>query len=1180
MAETRPPFDPMFAEHNRILGEGGLDNLAIPYAQQLDRERGAAALDAVRARVQQEGGGVSPDAGAEAGATPAVSGAAPADQPGLARRVAGGAAAVAGDVGRGLIESPGQAVAGVAAGVNETLESIDHLLDWLDRNTGFVLSAGADLSGLEPPELPEGAAPDSITGGLVRGFAQFMVGWLGPGKFFKAGKQANTGRRIMQDAVRGSVADMAAFDEQESRLADLWQEMGLPDNVLTGYLAADPDDGEAEAKLKQAIEGAGIGVAVDGLVAGIRLVRAVRRERGAGQAIEGAGIGVAVDGLVAGIRLVRAVRRERGAGGDLMAEQAERWGRLSDEDIGVLLGEKPDAPLVRVGDRLEQSAEAVAEGMPAGGREIFINQARINTPEDVKAVLVRTAEAFADDIDEARRGVRSHEVTQQVADNLGMSVADVLARRNGQPFNAEEAVAARRVWAATAAQLLAAAERATGPNAGSVDLYAFRRALAVHHAVQSQVLGARAETARALNAWAIPAGGNTEAARQVQLALDAYGGAGDAQDLARRLTILAKNGGDAGAIFRFTEKAAMARTADVVRAVWINGLLSSPKTHAVNILSNTGVALQQIVERAGARGIANMDEAFGGPGGVTPGEAIAMAHGLIGSLGDAFRLAAKALRTGVATGPTKIELPARNLSAEVEASFGAGRFGHFVGATVNAPGRLLMAEDEFFKTIGYRMEVRAQAVRQATGEGLEGDALRGRIAELVADPPENIRLSAADAALYNTFTNSLGRPGQLALKLRESVWGGWLAVPFLRTPANIVRYSFERTPFAPLVGQWRADIAAGGARRQIALARVATGSAVMAMALDWAASGQVTGRRPPGAEGENWDRLGIQEYSIRVGDQWYSFNRADPFGITMGFAADVQSMIRRGEIADDDADEWQELTAMAIAAVGQVTLNKTWMQGFADLVEVASDPERHSESYVTDLVASFVPFSSLMRTVETAVDPTRRDVNSPWEAIESRMAVLSERLTPRRDLWGETIVIESDQGRFHDFFSPIAARTMEDSPIDRELLRIGYYPGRINKRTSWSAGSAGAVTVDFTRWPEVYGEYVRLAGNGANPAWGGLGARDFLDQVVTGNSAFSPLYELRTDGPDGGKADFVRETIQTARANARRAIWNDPRFGDFRGYVEELQAQAAGTWDPALLGAPPRVPRQLPNFAR
>jgi hypothetical protein len=58
------------------------------------------------------------------------------------------------------------------------------------------------------------------------------------------------------------------------------------------------------------------------------------------------------------------------------------------------------------------------------------------------------------------------------------------------------------------------------------------------------------------------------------------------------------------------------------------------------------------------------------------------------------------------------------------------------------------------------MELHAQAFRQARSEGLEGAALDQRVAAMVADPPPNIRLAAADAALYNTFSNPNGAFGQ------------------------------------------------------------------------------------------------------------------------------------------------------------------------------------------------------------------------------------------------------------------------------------------------------------------------------------------------------------------------------------------------------------------------------------
>ena len=100
-----------------------------------------------------------------------------------------------------------------------------------------------------------------------------------------------------------------------------------------------------------------------------------------------------------------------------------------------------------------------------------------------------------------------------------------------------------------------------------------------------------------------------------------------------------------------------------------------------------------------------------------------------------------------------------------------------IGA-VRIPGRALGAEDEIFKTLGYRMELNARALRQASEEVHGGkvapDKLKERIAELVENPPEDLRLAATDAALYQTFTNKTGafaekRAGQRVRWLERAV---------------------------------------------------------------------------------------------------------------------------------------------------------------------------------------------------------------------------------------------------------------------------------------------------------------------------------------------------------------------------------------------------------------------------
>jgi hypothetical protein len=44
---------------------------------------------------------------------------------------------------------------------------------------------------------------------------------------------------------------------------------------------------------------------------------------------------------------------------------------------------------------------------------------------------------------------------------------------------------------------------------------------------------------------------------------------------------------------------------------------------------------------------------------------------------------------------------------------------------------------------------------------------------------------------------------------------------------------------------------------------------------------------------------------------------------------------------------------------------------------------------------------------------------------------------------------------------------------------------------------------------------------------------DFLDALINGQHPMAEVYKLRSDGPDGSKADLIRATVQDYRNYAR-----------------------------------------------
>ena len=169
-----------------------------------------------------------------------------------------------------LALAPVRGIAGAAAGVANLFGADVQDNFGLGHSQGFV------------PGLTEGVV-QFLTGFIPVAGALGKVGALSKAAqgaaLVSKGRAAAVAVGAGRAAVAGATADFLAFDGNDPRLSNLIQTIPELQNPVTEFLASKAEDGEVLGRMKNVIEGAGLGLAADGILAlfraGKRLNKAV-----------------------------------------------------------------------------------------------------------------------------------------------------------------------------------------------------------------------------------------------------------------------------------------------------------------------------------------------------------------------------------------------------------------------------------------------------------------------------------------------------------------------------------------------------------------------------------------------------------------------------------------------------------------------------------------------------------------------------------------------------------------------------------------------------------------------------------------------------------------------------------------------------------------------------------------
>ena len=381
-----------------------------------------------------------------------------------------------------------------------------------------------------------------------------------------------------------------------------------------------------------------------------------------------------------------------------------------------------------------------------------LNLDKMDGPIDGVKVIDQVQDALADSgvlkdmgLDKAQSLKEVEEAAlKDVAEETGTPVnvlSDQLAAMElGARKTAEKIVAGKMVLQSTGRRVSELSDQVAKLDAsGDVDTAVERKlvdALTLHADVQASVQGLQTASARAVSAGRIR---TADALSDATLdRLQHFGGSKKVRKLAKQLQLAGNNKKARAKIIR---KANSNRFLGVANEIWINAILSGPKTHLMNMGSNAiNMLVRPAMRTAGGVMTGNpqqIEEGLRQYMYMTAelGESLKFIMALGMSKDDsALRNAMRSLwrEEGVLDTASKFDFnqtgSGRNFSAQNlrrnSATTGGIRDGAIdtAGKIIRASSRFLMAEDEFFKQIVFRSRLRAKVAstaRRMTDEDLD-----------------------------------------------------------------------------------------------------------------------------------------------------------------------------------------------------------------------------------------------------------------------------------------------------------------------------------------------------------------------------------------------------------------------------------------------------------------------------
>lgn len=736
----------------------------------------------------------------------------------------------------------------------------------------------------------------------------------------------------------------------------------------------------------------------------------------------------------------------------------------------------------------------------AGSPYTGMGKVRSNRP-DVTTILEEAAptrdqqswDEWIDASKQVRKSAEKH--SKDLKKGIGSEPADIIAARVG---------------ALNLANRISDLSKKIGQGMGTEhDKYTLAQEMVKLAALEDAIAGVVGNAARIQNSMKIEIASDTATNRAIRYMSKNLGSLEDVDGIARRINEFQDN---PEAVQQLAKDALKPLPEDYITSFRYTAMLSGLGTPVKAVVGTMSNMLFENTKDAVAVGLGALKRPFTDSERLTAREWGARNVAMVKSIIEATKAAGKSYVAGQAVNaPDRLDIGHVSLPVSIVTEY---------------PKRTLAAIDGFFREIIRGGEINGLAVRQALKEGLEPESpeWNARIDELITNPTkemEDIATKKADLQQLldndsrilkgmETLTRRTTDMNAVDRTIRFAVQN---IFPFTRNIDNIMRQTLRNSPIGFFSKNVQADLKAGGARRDQALARIIVGSTLLYFAGEYAANGLATGQGNTNLDMEALNAAaGRPANSVKIGDEWVSLEGFDAISAPFNAAASARIAWDKGEI-----DDKTYLTRM-LKATGAIasSLYDTTIIEQMDKFTGLFDKRNQNTELAVSLPASFVPAAVRQYTQwgeDRASLDTRGDKSFGDRVVGRTLSGLPEgirtwiaekldfgEMPQKMDVFGRGVRREGD---------PLAAATgigrgtVEDmDPGVQEVLRLSEKFGKalVTKTEDEFTVDGEKIKLSPTerqQWQYLAGQLILEEINGAlkDPVWPTLSDEEKADEI-------------------------------------------------------------------------------------